>query len=233
MDMRERVMFARSLLFLLFIATLTACAGKSVDQNEPAALFKEAEEDIKSSHYQIALDKLRTIRNQYPYSSYAIDAQLRIADIYFLEESYPEAAANYESFQELHPKHEKAAYAMFRIGKSYLNDAPTTLARDLSSAQRAVDAYTDFLRRFPKDPHSTEAKSDMGSLRELLAGKEVYIGDFYAKGAHYASAAERYKKAIAHFPDTHAAEVAKTKLADAEEKIEHQPRNPVKEDSSQ
>ena len=62
------------------------------------------------------IDKLKIIKNKYPYSKYALDASLRLADVYFLQESYTEAALAYESFRDLHPKHEKVPYAMFRIG---------------------------------------------------------------------------------------------------------------------
>src|SRR5437870_1063058 len=86
--------------------TLVGCSGKAIDENDPGALYGEAEEDIKNDHYQIAIDKLRAIKNKYPYSKFAVDAQLRIADVYFLQESWGEAATSYEAFRDLHPKHE-------------------------------------------------------------------------------------------------------------------------------
>src|SRR5436305_4595321 len=99
------------LTVLVLLSILYAgCAGTPVDENDPASLFKDAESDIQSDHYQIAVEKLRSIKNKFPYSKYALDAQLRIADVYFLEESYAEAAAAYETFKDLHPKHEKAGY---------------------------------------------------------------------------------------------------------------------------
>ena len=210
---------SRSLSALILIASLFGCSGKQVDPNEPGQLFQEAEEDIKSDHYQIAIDRLRSIKNKFPYSKFAIDAQLRMADVYFLQESYPEAAASYEAFHELHPKHEKTAYVMFRAAKSYFNDAPTQVARDLGPANKSLASYNDFLSKFPQDPQAAEAKADVESIRNLLADKEVYIADFYAKRDAYDSAAERYKKVIALYPETKAAESSKPKLELAEKKI--------------
>ena len=135
----------------------TGCSSAGITENDPAALYKDAEEDIKSDRYQLALDKLKNIKNKFPYSKYAIDAQLRIADVYFMQELYPEAASNYETFRDLHPKHERVSYAMFRIAKSYYNDMPSNVARDLTSAQKAVDAYNEFLRRFPDAPEARKA----------------------------------------------------------------------------
>src|SRR6476619_147606 len=126
--MNMRVWLAKTFIFLAVMnaaSSLPGCSGKAIDENDPAALYKDAEDDIKNDHYQIAIDKLRSIRNKFPYSKYAVDAQLRLADVYFLQEDFAEAAAAYETFRDLHPKHEKTSYAMFRIGKSYYKDSPT------------------------------------------------------------------------------------------------------------
>src|SRR3954469_14363732 len=137
---------------------LTGCSSTPINDNEPERLYKEALEDIDGDHYQIAIEKLKTIRNKFPYSSFATEAQLKIADVYFLQDSFAEAALAYEAFVDLHPKHEKVAYAMFRSAKSYYADIPGTVARDLTSAQKALDKYNDFLRRFPTAPEAAEAR---------------------------------------------------------------------------
>lgn len=215
-----RVTYSSSLLSILLAVFLASCAGTPVEEDDPKTLFQDAEEEVSSNHYQLAIDKFRVIKNKFPYSKYGVDAELRIADVYFLEESFSEAAMSYESFEELHPKHEKVAYAMFRAGRSYFNDMPTEVARDLSAAQRALEAYRNFLIKFPKDAHAAEAKADIEGIRNLLAKKELYVGDFYFKRKHYEAAAERYRRAIDLYPGTPVKKEAKDKLAKAEEKEE-------------
>jgi outer membrane protein assembly factor BamD len=200
-------------LVITFLIYLTGCSTTPVDENDPASLLKDAESEIHSDHYQIAIDKLRIVKNKFPYSKYAVDAQLRIADVYFLQESYAEAAASYEAFRDLHPKHEKTAYAMFRASKSYMNDSPGNVARDLSSARKAMDSYSDFLKRFPGAPEADEAQKDMLEVRRLLAEKELYIADFYNRRDFYDSAKPRYKKIIDLYPETEAAKEARSKIA--------------------
>jgi outer membrane protein assembly factor BamD len=194
-------------------ATQLGCSGKSVEENDPSALLKEAEEDVKSDHYQIAIEKLRSIKNKFPYSNYATEAQLRIADVYFLQESYGEAAVAYEAFRDLHPKHEKVPYAMFRTGKAYFNDIPGTIARDMTPANKALEAYSEFLKRFPNAPESADARKDLAEIRRLLAEKELYIANFYFKRDFYDSAKPRYKKILDTYPETAAANEAREKLA--------------------
>lgn len=190
-------------------SVFVSCSGKQVDENDPAALFQEAEEDVSNDHYQIAIDKFRSIKNKFPYSKFSVDAQLRIADVYFLQESFAEAAIAYESFKDLHPKHEKVAYALFRIGKSYYNDIPSTVARDLSPAQKSLEAFNEFLNKFPNSPESEEARKAVVSIRSTLAEKELYIANFYYRQSEYEAARRRYSKILNLYPDTPSAVEAK------------------------
>lgn len=200
------------------------CAGKPIDESDPAQLYQDAEDEIKSDHYQIAVDKLRIIKNKFPYSKYSLDAQLRIADVLFLQESYGEAASAYETFRDLHPRHEKVAYAMFRAGKSYFMDIPDPISRDLTPAYKAQDAYNEFLRRFPKDERADEARADVATARRILAEKELYIGNFYYKRDFLESAKPRFEKVVSLYPDTPVVKEAQEKLAKIDRQLKDKPK---------
>jgi len=212
----RRIHNARNVGILLALAVLHVghfgCAGKPIEEQDPAEIYKAAEEDVASDHYLLAVDKYRLIKNKYPYSKYALDAQLRLADVYFMQESYTEAALAYESFRDLHPKHEKVAYAMFRAGESYYKDIPEPLARDLTPANKAIDAFNDFIHRFPADPNAEKAKTELGDCRRLLAEKELYIANFYYNRNFFDSAKGRFKKVIELYPETTAAKESEDKL---------------------
>ncbi len=199
----------------VFIAasTLSGCSGKPVDENNPEQMLADAEEDIKSDHYQIAMDKLRAIKNRFPYSKQAVDSQLRIADVYFLQEAYGEAALAYESFKDLHPKHEKTPFAMYRLALSHYNDIPSTVARDMTSAKKALEAYNAFLVKFPNAPEASEAKKSVIDVRRKLAEKEMYIGYFYFRRDYFKTARRRYERVLEEYPDTFPVAEAKDKIA--------------------
>lgn len=192
------------------------CSTSKINESDPASMYKDAEEDISNDHYQIAIEKLKTIKNRFPYSKYAVDAQLKIADVYFRQELYPEAATSYEAFRDLHPKHEKAGYAILQVAKSYQLDFPGNIARDLTVVEKSLEAYYDFLRRFPEAPEAAEARKATHEIRSLLADKELYIADFYAKRNIQDSAKPRYQKIVDLFPDTAAGKSAREKLSQME-----------------
>lgn len=190
------------LLALVAVFQLSSCSGKKVDENNPQELYKDAEEDINDKHYVMALDKLKSLKNKFPYSHLATQAKLRIADVYFLEESYIEAAGAYESFRDMHPKHEKADYVLFQIGESYFNELPGGHDRDLTPASKAIDSYRELVTIYPKSQYVEKAKQHLNESTEKLAEKEKYVADFYFIRDMFDSAASRYEKITTRFPGT-------------------------------
>jgi len=192
-----------SLVLLMAAANVvSSCSGKKVNEGNPQELYQDAEEDVKDKRYLVALDKLKSLKNKFPYSHLATAAQIRVADVYYLSEQYIEAAGAYESFRDMHPKHDKADYVMFRIGESYRNQLPDTVDRDLGPATKAIDAYRELLTVYPKSQYAEEAKKNLAECIEELAQKEKYIADFYYKQEMYDSAAARYEKITSRFPES-------------------------------
>ncbi|MBI3557729.1 MAG: outer membrane protein assembly factor BamD [Deltaproteobacteria bacterium] len=209
-----------SKLILILIALtaalqLAACSGKKIDESDPQELYKDAEEDITDKRYAMALDKLKALKNKFPYSHLATQSKLRIADVYFDEESFIEAAAAYESFRDMHPKHEKADYVMFRIGESYFQQLPSGVDRDLGPATKAIDSFRELIGLYPKSELVDTAKKHLSDATEKLAGKEKYIADFYFTREQYDSAAGRYEKMAARFPDTESEQYAYSRWAES------------------
>jgi outer membrane protein assembly factor BamD len=214
------------LLVSLILIQFVSCSGKDILDSPPDLLYQESEEDIKDEHYLAALEKLRTIKNRHPYSHYAVKAQLRIADVYFLQESYSEAAASYSSFKDLHPKHELMPYVMFKIGESYFKDTPSVAARDLSSAKSAAEAFDAYLKAFPNDKKVDEGKRLYSESREILAAKQLYIGSFYLKRSDLEPAHARFNRVVKEFAETSASKTAAEKISSISPEIESRKLNP-------
>lgn len=209
-------------LVIGILGALGACSSAEKLDNDPAKLFERAQEDIDNDRYQFAVEKLRTVKNKFPYSRYSVLAKLRLADVYFLQESFGEAAAAYESFAELHPKHDKVPYALERVGESYYKDIPGNIARDLTSAQRSLEAYERFMKKFPTNARANEVLKKKTEVRNTLAEKQMYIGNWYLGQDQYLAALRRYKMVLEVYGDTKWSREAKTKLKEAEEELQAQ-----------
>jgi outer membrane protein assembly factor BamD len=211
-----RLSFLNSVFCVLvavgFSVAVSGCAGKKVDENNPKDLYEDADADVKSDRYLIALDKLRVVKSKFSYSKYGALAQLRIGDVYFLQESFPEAAAAYETFVELYPKHEQTAYALFRSGESYFRDIPNTIARDLKSAESAVTALTQYLNRYSSGEFASKAREMKRASYNKLAAKELEIARFYLKRKKPGAAKVRLEKVLSFYADSDVAQEAQELL---------------------
>jgi outer membrane protein assembly factor BamD len=174
----------------------SGCSSKGINESNPKEMYEDADSDIKNDRYLLALDKLRIVKSKFSYSSYGALAQLRIGDVYFLQESYPESASAYETFVELYPKHEKAAYALFRSGEAYFKDIPSTIARDLKSAESAVQAFTSYLKKYPGGEFAAQANEMKSKSFNKLAEKEFDIAKFYIRRKKNDAAKVRLQKIL-------------------------------------
>ncbi|MCB0369258.1 MAG: outer membrane protein assembly factor BamD, partial [Bdellovibrionales bacterium] len=176
MLLKIRLSILCTVLMSLF---LSACSTDEKKTNTAEATFAAAQEFENDERYDEAIRKYTEVKNKFPYSQFAIKAELAIADVYFKEESFGEAQINYQTFRELHPKNPKIDYVIFRIGLSYYNQLPETIDRDLSFAHDAMASFDEIIEKYPNSSFVSEAKEKKKEALKKLAAKEDYVGDFY------------------------------------------------------
>jgi outer membrane protein assembly factor BamD len=185
-----RVLLFLNLSIILF---LVSCSTKKPEgKTEAEVLYKEANSYIEDERYLLATERLNLLRSQYPYSYYSTHAELLQADILFLQESFVEAAAAYSVFRDYHPKHEKMAYVIWKLGESYFNQLPSTFDRDLSPAQDAIKVYNELAQKYPSYERLDQIKERIQTSENLLKQKDQYIADFYFKTKVFDAARFRY-----------------------------------------
>ena len=221
--------FIGYLAIILFSFHLfTGCSSTEVNEGDPKAVYEDAEDDVKNDRYQLAIDKLRKVKSKFPYSSYSVLAQLKIADVYFLQESFSEAALSYETFEELHPNHPQAPYAAWKIGESHFMAHPTNIARDQTSAAEALEAFERFVRKYPKHERTPEAQKRIDEILDILAEKELYIGNFYFKRDYFESSYGRYQTILSNYKTSSSSGSAQKSMDDVKEHVEKNRNDPPK-----
>lgn len=194
------------ILRIALIASLLALAACSsspvVDSGTPERMFAVAQKYEKDERYDEALAQYAQVKNKHPYSNLATESELRIADIYFKREDYAEAQGTYESFKELHPAYSKIDFVTYRLGLSLYNQLPSTIDRDLSLATKSILYFDEVLTSFPKSEYVGPSRESKEKLLNMLAEKELYIGDFYFKRDRFDSALGRYEELLAKYPNS-------------------------------
>ena len=159
---------------------LTGCSTvRPTGQTEAEILYKEAQSLTKSGRYLLAIEKLNTLRSQYPYSFYATSAELLMGDILYKQHNYVEAAGAFINFYDDHPTHPQLPYVIWMIAESFTAQNPSTSDRDLSTAVEANHFYRELVRRFPDAEQVPAAQEKMQKNQAMLQEKAINIADFY------------------------------------------------------
>jgi outer membrane protein assembly factor BamD len=186
---------SRTLLVFVLASTVAsgACGGKSgtaaVDYSVSAQKnYEKGLKELDNKDWIAASKYFGFIKSRFPYSKYAVLAELRLADAEFGAEQYIEAIDSYRLFIKFHPTHEMVAngYANFRIGESYYKQLPgdwwlfpPSFEKDQSSTEDAANELKSFLDKYPDSPYRDKAKEIIVHVGKRLADHEWYVARYY------------------------------------------------------
>ena len=199
----------RSLLRLLVILPLmSVLSGCGIidyfylppPEDTAQEIFEIANDAMRDKNYVQAKKYFTTLKDKYPFSPYAIEAELSLADAYYLDGDYVLAADAYKEFESLHPRHKAIPYVLFQIGQADL-DSFISLDRPQDNIAEGYEYLKRLQESHPGTEYAEKAKPLMLRARKLMAGHEIYVADFYFRRENYGSAYERYKFVIKQFPD--------------------------------
>lgn len=199
-------------VFLIFSLLAAGCAGdQDMGSLPPEELFGLAKEEIEDYHFEEAQMFLDRIREQYPFSSFAVEAELLAADMAYEQDEYEQAAEEYLIFERIHPTHERVDYAIYRQGLCHL-ELSDTEDRDLTGARNAVGAFAKLLNGYPSSEFARDAGEKLVETKNMLAEHELYVADFYFRKERFEAARERLRTLVREYPDSKFVEEA-TRLA--------------------
>lgn len=185
--------FLPVLFVIALVSVLAACAGKSgtgaVEYSVSAQKnYEKGLKELDNKDWVAAAKYFGFIKSRFPFSKYAVLAELRLADAEFGAEQYIEAIDSYRLFIKFHPTHEMVAngYATFRIGESYYKQLPgdfwlfpPSFEKDQSSTEDAANELKTFLDKYPDSPYRAKAKEILVKVGKRLADHEWYVARYY------------------------------------------------------
>ena len=189
------------LTFLISLFMIYGCASIDPQEEMPAhELASDGMEEFKKENYNKAIKSFEKLRDWYPFSKFAILAELKIADSHYYLKEYEEAVFEYEEFEGLHPGNEVVPYVIYQIGLCYFEQIDT-IDRDQTSSSKALDIFKRLKQQFPENEYALKADEHINICLKNLAEHEFYVGLFYYKSKHYKAALHRFRKVIKNYPD--------------------------------
>jgi len=180
---------------------LTSCAWFDSQREETAQeLIHRGMKEYNNSNYRASIPIFGKLRDWYPFSKYAILAELKIADAYYKLTQYEDAIYAYKEFESLHPRNEATPYVVNQIGLSYFGRVDS-VDRDQVSAEEALRTFQRLVKQHPDSNYADKAKETIRKCQKSLAGNELEIGLFYFKKKRYKAALNRFKTVLTDYPD--------------------------------
>jgi outer membrane protein assembly factor BamD len=191
--MITRLLVTVALAGTLSLGVATGCGAKtgsgSVDYSVSAQKnYDKGLKELDRKDWVAASKYFGFIKSRFPYSKYAVLAELRLADAEFGAEQYLEAIDSYRLFIKFHPTHEMVAngYASFRIGESYYKQLPgdfwlfpPSFEKDQSATEDAATELKSFLDKYPDSPYRDRSKEIIKTVGKKLADHEWYVARYY------------------------------------------------------
>ncbi len=193
------------------IALLSGCASKKKGEltyiaRDVETLYNLGADTLAKQQYTQAGQVFDEVERQHPYSIWARRAQLMSSFAYYKGNKYDEAILAAQRFLSLHPGNKDAPYAYYLIAISHYEQI-SDVSRDQKSTEKAVNALTELIRRYPNTQYAADARLKLDLTRDHLAGKDMEVGRFYQQRGDFIAASVRFRNVIDKYQTTiHAAE---------------------------
>jgi outer membrane protein assembly factor BamD len=177
---------------------MQGCATPPV--NKPTdEQYRDGEQSFQKGRYEDAVANWKKVKESYKSPELSTRAEIGIADAYFLNKDYIEAAAAYEDFRKLHPRHELADYALYRQGLSYFRQI-NRIDTDQTPVKNALAILASYIKLYPGGAYIQEAQDKIRDCKSKQFQNEIYVGRFYLRAEKYPAAIARFEEALKNFP---------------------------------
>ena len=194
------------LLCCLVAPLLSGCGGSDKDKNAGPAqpvevLYNNGLDAMNSRRYSAANDQFNTLEQNYPFSSWAVNAQIMQAYSQYLQNKYTDAIGTLDRFIQLHPVHRDIAYIYYLRALCYYEQI-ADIERDQRGTEQAMAALQEVITRFPNTAFASDARLKIDLCRDHMAGKEMEIGRYYQKQHLYQAAIGRFQRVVDEYQTT-------------------------------
>jgi outer membrane protein assembly factor BamD len=171
-----------ALFTLLCVAAplLGGCGGSS-DKDKAAAptppveaLYNNGLDALNARRYAAASDQFNSLEQNYPFSPWAVNAQIMQGYSQYLQNKYSDAIATLDHFIQLHPVHRDIAYIYYLRALCYYEQI-ADIERDQLGTEQAMTALQEVVTRFPNTAFANDAVLKIDLCRDHMAGKEMEI----------------------------------------------------------
>lgn len=191
------------------LSSLAPWTGKSEDLRvkvNPEAktveeLYNNGVDALNQKRYATAVTQFDAVEQNYPYSSWVVNAQLMHGYAEYLQNHYTEATGALDRYIQLHPTNANVSYAYYLRALCFYEQI-ADIQRDQRGTQQAMAALQEVVNRFPESAYARDSRLKIDLCRDHLAGKEMEVGRFYQGQRLYTAAIGRFQRVVDDYQTT-------------------------------
>jgi outer membrane protein assembly factor BamD len=174
--------------------------------DDARASYNEALKSFRAKEWEDAKSLFGEIKKLFPYTRYARQAELRLADIDFEQEKFSESITGYREFVQNHKNDPDIEYARYRITKALFRDIDDTIflppqeERDQATAFEAYKEIRSYLRDYPKTRYMKEQQYMFEVVQGRLVRHELFVARYYLRADNFPAAVARVDHATKTYP---------------------------------
>ena len=169
--------------------------------NDPENLYKLAKINFDQQNYELAREQFGEIKKLFPLSNEAIQSEIMIAFISYIQMDYDNAILNFKKIINKYPSHKDLDYVYYMIAISNYEQLQNE-SLDGYFNNLALEAFDQVIKRFPKSKYAKDSRQKIILVNSNIAAKHMEIGRFYLNNKKYIAALNRFKIVIDEFSIT-------------------------------
>ena len=169
--------------------------------NEPKTLYKLAIITFDNQNLELAREQFNEINKLFPLSNEAIQSEIMIAFIDYIQMDYDNAILNYNKIINKYPSHKDLDYIYYMIAMCNYEQLQDE-ALDGYNNDVALKSFYQVINRYPESKYAKDSRQKIILVKSNIAAKHMEIGRFYLDKKKYIAALNRFKIVVDEFSMT-------------------------------
>lgn len=180
--------------------------------------YQDGLRELEKGDAIYAAKRFNEAETLFPQSEWAPKAALMAGYAYYSQSYYTDAIFEIERFIKIYPKHKNIDYAYYLLSLSHYEQIIDE-TKDLQSIIKAKKNFEYLLIKYPDTEYALDAEFKMDLINDILASKEMYIGNYYYKKKKWIPAINRFKNILKEYDTTIYVEEAIHRLVEVHYRI--------------
>ena len=199
----------KKIICLILLYLCISCSNNTnsnIDKNknllgEPETLYKIAKITFDDQKFELAREQFNEINKLFPLSNEAIQSEIMIAFIDYIQMDYDNAILNYNKIINKYPSHKDLDYIYYMIAMCNYEQLQDE-ALDGYYNGVALRSFNQVINRYPESKYAKDSRQKIILVKSNIAAKHMEIGRFYLDNKNYIAALNRFKIVVDEFSMT-------------------------------